>query len=69
VTWPRLRSILLAMGEEPVLSSRPLPSRYDAADMNGQRRISPDRRLEGALRFNNFASELARAGREAGQRG
>jgi transcriptional regulator with XRE-family HTH domain len=69
VTWPRLRSILLAMGEEPLLASRPLPSRYDAADMNGQRHIPPDRRLEGALRFNNFASELALAGREARQRG
>jgi transcriptional regulator with XRE-family HTH domain len=69
VTWSRLRSILLAMGEEPVLASRTVSSRYDAADLNGQRRIPPERRLEGALRFNTFASELARAGREARQRG
>jgi predicted transcriptional regulator len=37
VTWSRLRSVLLAMGEERVLSSRTVNSRYDAADLNGQR--------------------------------
>jgi transcriptional regulator with XRE-family HTH domain len=68
VTWPRLRSILLAMGEEPELSTRSVGSRYDAADLNGQRRLSPERRLEDALRFNTFTSELARAGREARRR-
>jgi hypothetical protein len=57
------------MGEEPVLSSRAVASRYDAADLNGQRRVSPERRLEGALTFNTFASEFERAGREARQRG
>jgi hypothetical protein len=57
------------MGEEPVLASRPVDSRYDAADLNAQRRVSPERRLEGALRFNTFASEFERAGREARLRG
>jgi transcriptional regulator with XRE-family HTH domain len=69
VTWSRLRSILVAMGEEPVLSSRTVGSRYDAADLNAQRRVSPELRLEGALRFNTFASEMARAGRKARQGG
>jgi transcriptional regulator with XRE-family HTH domain len=68
VTWSRLRSILLAMGEEPQLSSRAVASRYDAADLNGQRQVPPEARLEGALAFNRFASELARAGLEARQR-
>jgi transcriptional regulator with XRE-family HTH domain len=61
VTWPRLRSLMLAMGEEPVLESRPLASRYDAADMVAQRRMSPDARLESGLAFNKLASELAAA--------
>jgi transcriptional regulator with XRE-family HTH domain len=67
VTWSRLRSILLAMGEEPQLSSRAVSSRYDAADLHGQRQVPPEIRLEGALAFNRFTSELARAGLEARQ--
>ena len=49
---------MLAMGEEPELSSRPLPSRYDAADMLAQRRQSPAARLESGLAFDKLASEL-----------
>lgn len=59
VTWPRLRSILLAMGEEPALTSRPLASRYDAWDIFELRRMSPTARLESGLASNNFGSELA----------
>jgi transcriptional regulator with XRE-family HTH domain len=65
VTWPRLRSILLAMGEEPVLSSRPLPSRYDAFETAELRRMTPAARLESGLNVDRFASELAAAGRAA----
>ena len=65
VTWSRLRSLLIAMGEEPVLSSRPLASRYDAWDLLAQRQMSPDARLESALATNRFASELAAAGSRA----
>lgn len=61
VTWSRLRSIMLAMGEEPVLSSRPLRSRYDAADLLAQRRMSPTARLESGLAFDKLASEFAAA--------
>jgi transcriptional regulator with XRE-family HTH domain len=61
VTWPRLRSLMLAMGEEPELSSRPLASRYDAADLVAQRGMSPTARLESGLAFNKLASELAAA--------
>jgi predicted transcriptional regulator len=65
VTWPRLRSIILAMGEEPVLSSRPLHSRYDALEMVHLRGMSPAARLESGLNFSKFASELEIAGRKA----
>jgi transcriptional regulator with XRE-family HTH domain len=59
VTWPRLRSIVLAMGEEPVLTTRPVPSRYDASDLLEQRRMSPTSRLESGLAWDNLGSELA----------
>jgi transcriptional regulator with XRE-family HTH domain len=61
VTWPRLRSIMLAMGEEPVLTSRPVASRYDAGDLLAQRRMRPASRLESGLAFDKLASELAAA--------
>jgi DNA-binding XRE family transcriptional regulator len=59
VTWPRLRSIILSMGEEPVLASHPVASRYDAWDMLLRRRMSPTSRLESGLASNNLGSELA----------
>jgi transcriptional regulator with XRE-family HTH domain len=61
VTWPRLRALMVAMGEEPVLSSRPLESRYDAGDLVAQRSMSPAARLESGLAFDKLASELAAA--------
>jgi transcriptional regulator with XRE-family HTH domain len=65
VTWPRLRSLMLAMGEEPVLSSHPLASRYDAGDLIRDRAMSPEARLANGIVFNEFATELALAGRRA----
>jgi transcriptional regulator with XRE-family HTH domain len=59
VTWPRLRALMLAMGEEPELTSRRVASRYDAADMLAKRRSSPTARLESGLAFDKLASELA----------
>jgi hypothetical protein len=50
---------MLALGEEPVLASRPVPSRYDAWDLEIRRRMSPTARLESGLAFDNFGSELA----------
>jgi len=69
VTWSRLRSVLLAMGEQPQLSSRPLSSRYDAADLLRQRHLSPTARLESGLNFDKLASEMIVAGREGRRRG
>lgn len=65
VTWSRLRTILLAMGEEPVLTSAPLAGRYDALDLMDDRRLSPATRLGNGLAFNEFATEVALAGRAA----
>jgi transcriptional regulator with XRE-family HTH domain len=65
VTWKRLESLLLAMGEEPVLDSAPVPSRYDAWDLHEQRRRSPEVRLANGLAFSRFGSKLASAGRAA----
>jgi transcriptional regulator with XRE-family HTH domain len=65
VTWPRLKSILLAMGEEPALESNAIPARYDAWDLLEQRRRSPEARLANGLAFNKFGSRLAAAGRAA----
>ena len=42
ITWTRLRSILSAMGEEPVLESRRLASRYDFDDLMLDRAMSPE---------------------------
>jgi transcriptional regulator with XRE-family HTH domain len=69
VTWSRLRSIMVAMGEEPVLSSRPLPSRYDAFETVHLRAMAPEARLESGLNVNSFASELAAAARATAERG
>ena len=69
VTWPRLRSLMLAMGEEPVLTSRPVASRYDAGDLLRDRMMSPASRLSNGIAFNEFATEMALAGRRARDRG
>jgi transcriptional regulator with XRE-family HTH domain len=65
VTWSRLKSILLAMGEEPVLDSNAVSGRYDAWDLLEQRRLTPEARLANGLAFNRFGSRLAAAGRAA----
>jgi predicted transcriptional regulator len=65
ITWTRLRSILSAMGEEPLLDTQRLASRYDFDDLMRERALSPEERLASGLRFNRFASEVALAGARA----
>ena len=65
ITWKRLSSILSAMGDEPVLDSKRLPSRYDVGDLMRERGMSPEARLQSAVNFNRFGSELAMAGAKA----
>lgn len=65
VTWTRLRSILSAMGEEPVLGSKRLASRYDFDDLMADRAMSAEARLANGLSVSRFGSELALAGAAA----
>jgi transcriptional regulator with XRE-family HTH domain len=65
ITWTRLLSILAAMGDEPVLDSERLASRYHLNDLMRDRAMSPEVRLANGIRFNNFGSRMALAGAEA----
>ena len=65
VTWTRLRSVLSAMGDEPLLDSRRLASRYDFDDLMRDRAMLPEARLANAVNFNRFVSELRIAGAKA----
>jgi transcriptional regulator with XRE-family HTH domain len=65
VSWTRLRSILAAMGDEPVLGNKRLSSRYDVHDLMRERAMSPESRLASGIEFNRFGSELAIAGAKA----
>jgi transcriptional regulator with XRE-family HTH domain len=65
VTWSRLRSILSAMGDEPVLDSKRLASRYDFEDLMMDRAMSPEARIANGISVNRFGSEIALAGAAA----
>jgi transcriptional regulator with XRE-family HTH domain len=65
VTWPRLRALMLSMGEEPVLMSRPVKGRYEPLDLLADRRLAAETRLANGIAFDEFATELAVAGRRA----
>lgn len=69
VTWGRLRALLLAMGEEPVLASTARGARYDPDDLLHDRRRPAPERLESGFNQNLFATELAVAGRRERRRG
>jgi predicted transcriptional regulator len=65
VTWTRLRSILSAMGEQPVLSSKRLSSRYDFDDLMRDRAMAAEARLANGLSVSRFGSKIALAGATA----
>jgi transcriptional regulator with XRE-family HTH domain len=69
VTWARLRLLLLAMGEEPVLESQPIWGRYDAWDVLEQRKLPAATRLANGAAFSKLGTELAAAGRAARRNG
>ncbi|MCA1700385.1 MAG: helix-turn-helix domain-containing protein [Actinobacteria bacterium] len=58
VTWPRLRAIMLAMGEEPVLGSRPLAHQEHPRDIAWLAVATPGTRIEGALNVLQTAQAL-----------
>ena len=64
ITWKRLRGILAAMGDEPVLETKRLASR-EVPDLELDRAMSSEARLANGIRFNRFGSEMALAGAKA----
>lgn len=64
-TFTTLRELMLAMGEEPALSSRRLPTDWDPVHMASNLQRTPEERLALALSWNRVAVRLANAGRAA----
>ncbi len=64
-TFATLRQLLLAMGEEPELSARRLPTDWDTAHMASTLARSPEERLALAVSWNKTAGRLRAAGRAA----
>jgi transcriptional regulator with XRE-family HTH domain len=64
-TFTTLRELMIAMGEEPVLSSRRLPTDWDPAHMTSTLERSAEERLALALSWNRMAAQLAAAGSAA----
>lgn len=64
-TFTTLRELLVAMGEEPVLSARRLPTDWDPVHMTSTLARTPEERLALAISWNRMAGRLAGAGRAA----
>ncbi len=64
-TFATLRALMIAMGEEPVLSARRLPADWDPAHLASTLARTPEERLALALSWNRMAGRLAAAGRAA----
>jgi transcriptional regulator with XRE-family HTH domain len=64
-TFATLRQLMLAMGEEPTLSARRLPTDWDQAHMTSTLARTPEERLSLAMSWNKMAGRLAAAGRAA----
>jgi hypothetical protein len=56
---------MVAMGEEPVLGARRLPTNWDPAHMMSTLARTPEERLALALSWNKMAGRLAGAGQRA----
>jgi transcriptional regulator with XRE-family HTH domain len=68
-TFATLRELMIAMGEEPVLQARRLPTDWDPAHMQSTLVRDPQERLALALSWNRMAARIAAAGRQAQGRG
>lgn len=68
-TYTTLRELMIAMGEEPVLSARRLPTNWDPAHMASTLARTPEERLALALSWSKMAGRLAEAGRQANEDG
>jgi transcriptional regulator with XRE-family HTH domain len=64
-TLSTLHELMIAMGEELVLSTRRLPTEWDPAHMASTLARTPEERFELAVSWNRMAGRLAAAGRTA----
>jgi transcriptional regulator with XRE-family HTH domain len=64
-TFATLRELMVAMGEEPVLSAQRLPTDWDPAHMASTLARTPEERLALAISWNRMAGRLAAAGQAA----
>jgi len=64
-TWGRLRTLLLALGRRPTLSTEPLPHQLDPRDLDYAQALSVDDRLEGAAIAIEAAQQLRASVRES----
>jgi transcriptional regulator with XRE-family HTH domain len=64
-TFSTLGDLMIAMGEEPVLSARRLPTEWDPVHMQSTLSRTPQERLALALTWNRMATRVAVAGRRA----
>ena len=58
-TFDTLRTLLLAMGEEPVVAADRIKADWDPAHMTSTLQRSPEQRLALALSWNKMAGKLA----------
>jgi transcriptional regulator with XRE-family HTH domain len=68
-TFATVRELMIAMGEEPILGARRLPTNWDPVHMASTLARTPEERLALAVSWNEMAGRLAEAGRIARERG
>jgi transcriptional regulator with XRE-family HTH domain len=64
-TFATLRHLLLAMGEEPELSARRLPTEWDPLHFASTLARSPEERLRLAFSWNRMSGRISAAGGRA----
>lgn len=64
-TVQTLRRLLVVMGEDLTLASRPLQGAHDPAHLRAERKLSPAQRLTRALDWMRLNAQLREAGERA----
>ncbi len=64
-TFATLRQLMLAMGEQPELSARRLPTEWDPLHLASTLARSPEERLRLAFSWNRMSRRIAIAGQTA----
>jgi transcriptional regulator with XRE-family HTH domain len=68
-SFTTVRELMVAMGEEPVLGARRLPTDWDPTHMASTQARSPEERLALAISWNLLAGRIGAAGRKALEHG